>query len=147
MNGKVLLSQEQLNRYVVIQEPGGCSYSFVLIFLEGIEGIWSNRKNSKSRCEDRLGKGFTGIARNHPGALSRSRRDPEVPGLVGAFFAMEMIFTGQPLTAAESLRIGLANKVVPPDGVLAAAKEPAHLMASRPGVALKLVKEVIKRGI
>lgn len=78
-----------------------------------------------------------------PGAGGTQR----LPRLIGITFAKEMLFTGLPLTASEGLKIGLVNKVVPHGEVLDAAKELAHLMASRPGAALKLLKEAVDRGI
>ncbi len=70
-----------------------------------------------------------------------------LPRLVGVSRAKEMLFSGKPITAAESLRIGLVNKVVPPDRVLSASKEMAHYFASRSGRALQLLKEAVDRGI
>ncbi|NLL57443.1 MAG: enoyl-CoA hydratase, partial [Firmicutes bacterium] len=78
-----------------------------------------------------------------PGAGGTQR----LPRLIGIPLAKEMLFTGLPLTAEEALKIGLVNKVVPHGEVLDAAKELAHLMASRPGAALKLLKEAVDRGI
>ena len=67
--------------------------------------------------------------------------------LVGVSLAKEMIFTGNPITAEKSLRVGLVNEIVSPEKLLDSAKEFALLLTSRPGAALKLVKEVINRGI
>jgi enoyl-CoA hydratase len=78
-----------------------------------------------------------------PGAGGTQR----LPRLVGVPFAKEMLFSGKPITAAESLRIGLVNKVVPHKKVLSASKELAHFLASKPGKALQLVKEAVDRGM
>lgn len=78
-----------------------------------------------------------------PGAGGTQR----LPRLVGVTLAKEMLFSGKPITAAESLRIGLVNKVVPHGEVLSASKEMAHFLASRPGKALQLLKEAVDRGM
>lgn len=78
-----------------------------------------------------------------PGAGGTQR----LPRLIGAPLAKEMLFFGEPLTAVESLRIGLINRVVPPNEVLAAGRKFAFRLASRPAMALRLVKETVDRGI
>lgn len=78
-----------------------------------------------------------------PGAGGTQR----LPRLVGVSFAKEMLFSGNPVTAAEALQIGLVNKVVPQDQVFSASKEMAQLFASRPGKALQSVKEAVNRGM
>ena len=70
-----------------------------------------------------------------------------LPRLIGTSLAKEMLFLGEPLTASASLAAGLVNRVVPHSELLPAAKELAHQLASRPGVAVKLVKETVNRGI
>ena len=69
------------------------------------------------------------------------------PRLIGVSFAKEMLFSGNPVTAAEALRIGLVNKVLPQDKVFSASKEMAHLLTTRPGKALRLLKEAVNRGL
>ena len=74
-------------------------------------------------------------------------RCTEAATLDGTSLAKEMLFLGEPLTASASLAAGLVNRVVPHSELLPAAKELAHQLASRPGVAVKLVKETVNRGI
>jgi len=78
-----------------------------------------------------------------PGAGGTQR----LPRLIGIALAKELIFTGEPITAADALKIALVNRVVLPGKELDAARELAHLIASRSKEALRLVKEVINRGI
>jgi len=63
--------------------------------------------------------------------------------LVGEGKAKELIFTGEPVTAAEAERIGLVNKVVPADKLMDTAKEMALKIASKAPLALMLAKKAI----
>jgi enoyl-CoA hydratase len=60
-----------------------------------------------------------------------------LPRLVGLSHALDMILTGRAVTAEEALRMGLANRVVPPGGALAAAREIAATLARFPQGALR----------
>jgi 2-(1,2-epoxy-1,2-dihydrophenyl)acetyl-CoA isomerase len=66
-----------------------------------------------------------------------------LPRLVGEAKAMELMLTADMLDAAEALRIGLVNRVVPHDQLAAATEELARLVASRPPISTR----IIKRGI
>lgn len=70
-----------------------------------------------------------------------------LPRLVGLAKANEMILTTDLVDAAESLRIGLVNKVVPHDELMPAAMEMADKIASKPPLALLLAKEGIRRSL
>ena len=58
-----------------------------------------------------------------------------------------MILTGARLSAAEALRIGLVERVVPAAGVLKAARELAGTMAAKAPVALRYAKEAVVKGL
>jgi enoyl-CoA hydratase len=60
--------------------------------------------------------------------------------------AKEIMFTGEQISAAEAVAIGLANKVVPKDQVLTAAKEIAAKIASKSPLVLKLLKRTLLNG-
>ena len=57
--------------------------------------------------------------------------------------AMEIILTGRHVPAAEAYAMGLVTRVVPDEVVLAEAKTLAHVIASKPPVAVRLAKESI----
>lgn len=70
-----------------------------------------------------------------------------LPRLVGLNKACELIFTGKTIDAAEAERIGLVNRVVPADALLATAKELAVSLANGPSLALALAKTCIYNGL
>ncbi len=63
-----------------------------------------------------------------------------LPRLVGLGNARELIFTGRIVDAAYSERIGLVNRVVPNDQVLASARELAEEIAAQGQLAVRLAK-------
>lgn len=65
---------------------------------------------------------------------------------VGKYRAMKMLFTGEPVGAEEALAMGLVSEVVDDDRLEARALELAVHIASRPPVALRLIKEVVLAG-
>lgn len=71
-----------------------------------------------------------------PGAGATQR----LPRLVGLGMARDLIFTGRIIDAAEALRIGLVNRVVPDDGLLDVAQEVASQIAANGPLALRLAK-------
>lgn len=66
--------------------------------------------------------------------------------LVGPAKAKEIIYTGRALSAAEALEIGLADRVVPRDRVLAAAREWAAQFVGGPSLALRAIKQAVDLG-
>jgi enoyl-CoA hydratase/carnithine racemase len=78
-----------------------------------------------------------------PGAGGTQR----LPRLIGPAKAKDLIYTGRFADAAEALALGLADKVVPDDQVLEAARELAARYAGGPAIALRAAKEAIDRGL
>jgi enoyl-CoA hydratase len=70
-----------------------------------------------------------------------------LPRLVGRGKALEMILTGARLPAAEALRIGLVERVVPAPEVLRAALDLARTLAAKAPVALRYAKEAVVKGL
>jgi len=70
-----------------------------------------------------------------------------LPRLVGKGKALELLLTGDMIDAAEALRIGLANRVVPADQLLAEARTMAAKIAAKGQVAVRLCKEAVVNGL
>ena len=62
---------------------------------------------------------------------------------IGKFKAMEMILTGQPITAREAEKLGLVNKIVPVEAYFDEAKKLALHIAQKAPVAIRLAKEAV----
>jgi len=70
-----------------------------------------------------------------------------LPRLVGKGRAKELLFSGGMIDAAEAHRIGLANKVVTPEELIAAARDMAGIIMSRGPVAVRLCKAAVNEGL
>jgi enoyl-CoA hydratase len=66
---------------------------------------------------------------------------------VGIGRAKELIFTGQMITAAEAMKIGLINRVLPTDELEAAVDLTARSLCQKGRVALRAAKTVINAGL
>jgi len=62
---------------------------------------------------------------------------------VGKYKAMEMILTGNPITAKEALALGLVTRIVPGELYLEEAKQLAHEIVMKSPLALSLVKQCV----
>ncbi len=68
-----------------------------------------------------------------------------LPRLVGLGNALYLLLTGEMIGAEEALRIGLVQKVYPPEELLAAAQTIAKTIASKGPKAVKLAKQVARQ--
>jgi enoyl-CoA hydratase len=67
-----------------------------------------------------------------------------LPRLVGLGTAARLLYTGELIGAAEALRIGLVDEVVPAAELLPRARALATTIASKSPVALRLIKEALR---
>jgi len=70
-----------------------------------------------------------------------------LPRAVGPGKAVEMLISGAPVGAAEALRIGLVHRLAPSAEVADQARNLAQEMAARAPIALRYVKEAIRKGM
>jgi len=77
-----------------------------------------------------------------PGAGGTQRIMRQVPPCR----AKEIMFTGEHISAAEAVAIGLANKVVPKESVLSEARSLAAKIAAKSPLVLKLLKRTLING-
>ncbi|MCP3772755.1 enoyl-CoA hydratase-related protein [Paenibacillus sp. MZ04-78.2] len=66
---------------------------------------------------------------------------------VGKAKAMEMLLTGEPITAEQALQYGLINKVVPVEMYFTEAMKLAKQIALQPPVAARLIKKAVLKAI
>jgi enoyl-CoA hydratase len=70
-----------------------------------------------------------------------------LPRLVGKGCALELLLTGDAITAAEAYRIGLVNRVVPAAELMAAAKALAASLAGKAPIAARYIIDAVNRGL
>ncbi len=90
--------------------------------------------------EAKLGLNFTRIGL-HPGMGATWT----LPRLVGPALASELLFTSRTIDGAEAGRIGLANRVLPREQVLAEAIASAREIAENAPQAVRAVKRALRR--
>ncbi len=69
-----------------------------------------------------------------------------LPRVIPWAMSAEMIFTGKHIDAQEAYRMGLVNKVVPPEQLMSTAMEWAELICQAGPLAVRTAKEVMIRG-
>lgn len=70
-----------------------------------------------------------------------------LPRLIGKGRALEMILSGDPITAQEAYRAGLVNQVVPAKDLMAAAESLARKIMANGPLAIKLALEAVNHGM
>ena len=90
---------------------------------------------------------FLGDQHINYGLVGPGGSTQKTPRLVGPRRAKEIIFTGKRLSAHEAERIGLVNRVVPPDELERAAEDMAAELAQKSPVALRIDKMLINRAL
>jgi cyclohexa-1,5-dienecarbonyl-CoA hydratase len=69
-----------------------------------------------------------------------------LPGIIGPKKTMELLLTGDRVRAIEAERLGLVNKVVPPDELAAAVDELVGKLTKLSAAALRLTKRAVQVG-
>jgi len=67
--------------------------------------------------------------------------------IVGRGKALELLFTGEIISAGEALDIGLVNKVVDRETLISEAEALAEHLAGKAPIALRYVKEAVSKGL
>ena len=67
--------------------------------------------------------------------------------LVGRGRALELLLTGEPVSAAEAYRLGLVNRVVPAADLLAHVRTLAAALATKAPVAVRYILDAVNRGL
>jgi enoyl-CoA hydratase len=70
-----------------------------------------------------------------------------LPRFVGRGKALQLLLTGDMITAQEAHRIGLVEEVYPPDQLMPKAMEMAEAICSKGPLAIQMVKECVNRGL
>ena len=69
-----------------------------------------------------------------------------LPRLVGRGVALELLLTGDMISAARAFEIGLVNRVVPAADLLAEARKLAAVLAGKAPVAVRYILEAVQHG-
>ena len=88
-----------------------------------------------------------GLAETKWGIIPGAGGTQRLPRAVPLGIAMEMILSGQPIDAAEALRVGLINRVVPSAELVPAALNLARTIASRGPLAVPAARRAILEGL
>lgn len=134
LGNKVFLRLENLNKPVIAAIQGfalggGCEISMACdIRIASDKALFG---------QPEVGLGIT------PGFGGTQR----LPRIVGLGKAKELIYTAQNIRADEALRIGLVNKVVPLEELMAEAKKMASKIIANAPIAVRLCKDAINRGM
>ena len=88
-----------------------------------------------------------GITSARIGTVAGAGGTQRLPRLIGPGRAKELLFSAEPIDAAEALRIGLVNRVVPAGGEVDAAIELGRLYARRAPLGLWFAKTAVNVGM
>jgi len=70
-----------------------------------------------------------------------------LPRLVGRGRALEVLLTGDQISAEEAWRIGLVNRVVPAPALMNEARRVAQQLASKPPIAMRYILDAVAGGL
>jgi enoyl-CoA hydratase/carnithine racemase len=81
------------------------------------------------------------------GLIPSDGASQRLPRLVGRARAIELMLSGDAITAKEALRIGLVSRIVPAKAVLDVALEMGREMSGKGSMALRYCKEAVYKGL
>jgi enoyl-CoA hydratase/carnithine racemase len=95
-------------------------------------------------CSEDARLGMMEVRRGRLGGAGGTQR---LPRLIGKARALELCLTGELVDAQEAYRIGLVNRVVPADELLAAAERYAATICKGAPLSVIAIKEAITQGL
>jgi enoyl-CoA hydratase len=148
LNGVVSMANEdQTKQFFSIAEPIAKLDQPVIAAMDG-DAIGQGLELALA-CDIRIAaeKARFGLPQIKSGMIPLNGGTQRLPRLVGRGKALEMILTGEMIDAQEAYRIGLVNKIVPPDKLMKETMDVAQEMASKGPIALRYAKEAIYKGM
>ena len=88
-----------------------------------------------------------GLTESRVGAFPGAGGTQRLPRLIGVSRALQMMFSGEPVTSEHALSIGLVNEVVAGDELKARAHAFAKLLAGRSAPAIAAIKRLVYQGM
>jgi enoyl-CoA hydratase/carnithine racemase len=88
-----------------------------------------------------------GLTESRVGAFPGAGGTQRLPRLIGVSRALQLMLTGEPVSAEYALGIGLVNEVVAAGELDARALALAELLASRSAPALAAIKQLVHQGV
>lgn len=85
-----------------------------------------------------------GLPEVNIGAIPAGGGTIKLPRLISPLKAKEILMLGEPISGTEAERIGLINKAVPTAQVFEEAREMARILAQKPPLVLKTIKNLVK---
>lgn len=81
------------------------------------------------------------------GSIPAGGATQRLPRLIGTARALELLLTGDRIAAAEAYRLGLVNRVVPRETLMATATALAETLAAKAPLAVRYLREAVYRGL
>jgi enoyl-CoA hydratase/carnithine racemase len=88
-----------------------------------------------------------GITSSKIGTVAGAGGTQRLPRIIGPAKALEIMFSGDPVDAAEAYRIGLVNRLVAKGQALAEAKSMVNVYENRAPLSLAWIKRSVHRGM
>ena len=88
-----------------------------------------------------------GLSQIRAGLIPWNGGTQRLARLVGRAKALEMILTGETIDAREAHRVGLVNKIVPPQELMSIVMSMAQEMGTKGSIALRYTKEAVYQGM